>query len=146
MGKICLEIPRPDRIPSKKPAVEETATPKSSEDMLVLFNSKLKLLNEPWKDLPFEKQQQILNDLPPPTRDIYNAFHKSMACGKDTPTWWREKYEDIQAQKMERGRNTNKIHDLQAMCKGWWAMSVSDDGTMQTNVLIILSIIDISLE
>ena len=90
----------------KKPAVAEpetTTDPKNSKDMVQILNAKLMLLNEPWKDLPFEQQQKILGDLPTPSRDMYNAFHKAMAVGKDTPTWWRETYEDIQAQKMERG-------------------------------------------
>ena len=118
----------------KKPAAREgpaaPAAPTRAASNQDLHSRLLMLLDKPWKDMSPEEQQQVLEQLPGPNRDVYNAFHKAMATDSDIPEYWKEYYEKVLSTKMERGRNTNKINDLQAMCKGWWAMAVTESGTL----------------
>ena len=70
----------------KKPWIDEA--PKNSDDMHKVLVS---LLEKPWDKLSPEEKEDLLQKLPAPSRDVYNAFHKSMGQNsKQIPDFFKQ--------------------------------------------------------
>ena len=89
------------------------------------------MTGEEWEKLSAEEKQKQLALMGPCNRNLYNAFHKSMASGgKNIPEHFKNEYERIMQLKGKRGVSTNKMADLRNLCRQWWMAAKDEKGNI----------------
>lgn len=118
----------------KKPAAKATAGVDTGEEEGNLKDFyKVSIDKKLWQSMSGEEKKQWLRKMGPCPRNVYNSFHKSMAsAGTSIPDHFKNEYERIMQLKHKKGVTTQKVADLQNLCKQWWLASKDPEGNANT--------------